>query len=76
MLFLDNICPLYDSRQNYSTLNSETPCCIHCQLVMFNPPSHKVVHVKHNTLISNLSNNNGTRVKFHWTFWNIVHVLK
>jgi len=75
-LFFDNICPLNDSRKDHSTSDFEVPCWVHCQLVMFDPPSHKVVHGKHNTLVSNPLNDNGTRVKFHQMSWNIVHIPK
>ncbi len=48
----------------------------HCTLLMFDPPFHNLSHGKHNTHVSNPLSNNRTWVKFHQTFWKIVHVPK
>jgi len=50
--------------KDHSTLDFEAPYWVHHQLVMFDPPCHKVVHDNYNTLFSNPSNSNKTREKF------------
>jgi hypothetical protein len=45
--------------KDHSISYSKAPCRVHHQLIMFDPPSHKVVHGNHNTLVSNPLNNNG-----------------
>jgi hypothetical protein len=65
-LFFNNIYPLNYSRKRLVHFGFEMPCWVQDQSIMFDPPTHKnIIHDKHNTLISNPSNNNGTRVKFH-----------
>ncbi len=51
--------------KDHSILDSETPCWVHCQLIMFHLPSHKTAHGTHNIHVSNPLNNNKVWVKFH-----------
>jgi len=50
--------------KNHSIWNFAMPYYVHRQWVMFDTPSHKVVHNNHNKHISNPLNNNETQVKF------------
>jgi hypothetical protein len=50
--------------KDHSTLDFEAPYWVHHQLVMFDPPCHKVVHDNYNTLFSNPSNSDRTKEKF------------
>ncbi len=79
-LLFQNICPLHDiwmiQGKNQSILDSEVSCWVHCQSTMFDPPFHNLSHGKHNKHVWNPLNNNGTSMKFHQTFWNIIHIPK
>jgi hypothetical protein len=62
--------------KNQSIWDIEVPCWVHRQSSMFDLPFHNLSHNEHNKHVSNPLSNNGTQVKFHKTFWNIVHVPK
>jgi hypothetical protein len=57
---LTTFVPQMIQEKNHSTSDSETPCWVHHQLVLFDPPCHKVIHDNYNTFFSNPSNNNKT----------------
>jgi hypothetical protein len=60
LLFWQNLSLELFKERNYSILDLEAFWWVHCQLVRFDPPSHKVAHDTHNTHVSNLLNDNRT----------------